>query len=114
MAGVETEGQLARRLPRRLPRRLVDEVLAPWLFCAPAALIFGVVLVYPMTYSTWLSLFSWDGISPDRAWVGLGNYVELFTHNRVFWIALKNNVIWSLLSLIVPTGIGLGLALALQ
>ena len=29
-------------------------------------------------------------------------------------IALKNNVFWSLLSLIVPTGIGLGLALLLN
>jgi raffinose/stachyose/melibiose transport system permease protein len=99
---------------RRLPRKLVDQVLAPWLFLAPAALIFAIVLVYPMAYSSWLSLFRWDGVSPDRLWVGLGNYVELFTRNRVFWIALKNNVIWSLLSLVVPTGIGLALALALE
>src|SRR4051812_32391940 len=99
---------------RRLPRKLMDQVLAPWLFLAPATLIFAIVLVYPMAYSSWLSLFRWDGVSPDRLWVGLGNYVELFTRNRVFWIALKNNVIWSLLSLVVPTGIGLGLALALD
>ncbi|MGF6231565.1 raffinose/stachyose/melibiose transport system permease protein [Inquilinus ginsengisoli] len=99
---------------RRLPRKLVDQVLAPWLFLAPAALIFAIVLVYPMAYSSWLSLFRWDGVSPDKLWVGLGNYVELFTRNRVFWIALKNNVIWSLLSLVVPTGIGLALALALE
>ncbi|HEY9345061.1 MAG TPA: sugar ABC transporter permease [Inquilinus sp.] len=99
---------------RRLPRKLVDQVLAPWLFLAPATLIFAIVLVYPMVYSSWLSLFRWDGVSPDKLWMGLGNYVELFTRNRVFWIALKNNVIWSLLSLVVPTGIGLALALALE
>ena len=102
------------QMRRRLPRKLVDQVLAPWLFLAPAVLIFAIVLVYPMAYSSWLSLFRWDGVAPDRLWVGLGNYVELFTRNRVFWIALKNNVIWSLLSLVVPTGIGLALALALE
>ena len=61
-----------------------------------------------------LSLFQWDGVSPNKVWVGFENYVELFTANRVFWIALKNNVFWSLLSLVIPTGIGLGLALLLN
>ena len=95
-------------------RRALPQSLVAWLFLAPAAFIFVVVLIYPMTYSAWLSLFQWDGVSPNKVWVGVENYVELFTANRVFWIALKNNVFWSLLSLIVPTGMGLGLALLLN
>ena len=93
--------------------RLGDDAAA-WLFLAPASVIFAVVLVYPLVYSGWLSLFDWDGVAPTRLWVGLGNYVDLFTSNRVFWVALQNNILWSLLSLFVPTGIGLALALVLN
>ena len=93
---------------------LSNERVQPWLFIAPAVFIFGVVLVYPMVYSIYLSLFQWNGVSETKNFVGLDNYVELFTDNRVFWIAFKNNVIWVLLSVFVPTGIGLALALTLN
>jgi raffinose/stachyose/melibiose transport system permease protein len=67
-----------------------------------------------MVYSLYLSLFQWDGISPTKIFVGLGNYVILFTQNDVFWIALKNNAIWLVFALLLPTSIGLGLALILN
>ena len=86
----------------------------PWLFLAPSLLIYTVVVVYPMVYSAYLSLFQWDGISPTKIFVGLGNYVVLFTQNDVFWIALKNNAIWLVFALLLPTSIGLGLALLLN
>ena len=35
----------------------------PWAFLAPALVIYSVVVVYPMVYSAYLSLFRWDGIS---------------------------------------------------
>jgi raffinose/stachyose/melibiose transport system permease protein len=93
---------------------LSHERVQPWLFIAPAIFIFVVVLVYPMIYSIYLSLFEWNGVSETKNFVGLDNYVELFTSNRVFWIAFKNNVIWVVLSVLVPTGIGLALALTLN
>jgi raffinose/stachyose/melibiose transport system permease protein len=86
----------------------------PWLFLAPALLIYSIVVVYPMVYSAYLSLFRWDGISPTKVFVGLGNYVTLFTQNEVFWIALKNNAVWLIAALILPTSIGLGLAVLLN
>jgi raffinose/stachyose/melibiose transport system permease protein len=86
----------------------------PWLFLGPALAIYTVVVVYPMLYSAYLSLFRWDGISPKKAFVGIQNYVILLTQNEVFWIALKNNAIWLVAALLLPTSIGLGLALLLN
>jgi raffinose/stachyose/melibiose transport system permease protein len=86
----------------------------PWVFLAPALVIYSVVVVYPMLYSTYLSLFRWDGVAPKKIFVGFQNYVTLLTHNEVFWIALKNNAIWLVAALLVPTSIGLGLALVLN
>jgi raffinose/stachyose/melibiose transport system permease protein len=73
-----------------------------------------VVVVYPMIYSAYLSLFRWDGISPTKVFVGLQNYVTLLMENDVFWIALKNNAIWLVAALLLPTSIGLGFALLLN
>jgi raffinose/stachyose/melibiose transport system permease protein len=102
--------------PALRPAKASDDSLRflPWLFLAPALLIYTVVVVYPMVYSAYLSLFQWDGISPTKTFVGFGNYVILFTQNDVFWIALKNNAIWLVFALILPTSIGLGLALLLN
>ena len=86
----------------------------PWAFLAPALVIYSVVVVYPMVYSAYLSLFRWDGISPTKVFVGLDNYVILLTQNDVFWIALKNNAIWLVCALLLPTSIGLGLAILLN
>ena len=86
----------------------------PWWFLAPALLIYSVVVVYPMVYSSYLSLFRWDGIAPTKTFVGLQNYADLFTQDQVFWIALKNNAVWLVAALLLPTSIGLGLALLLN
>ena len=86
----------------------------PWLFLAPALAIYTVIVVYPMIYSSYLSLFRWDGISPKKVFVGLQNYVTLITQNEVFWIALRNNAVWLIAALLLPTSIGLGFAILLN
>jgi raffinose/stachyose/melibiose transport system permease protein len=95
-------------------RRIERGRFLPWVFLVPALVIYSVVVVYPMLYSTYLSLFRWDGVAPKKIFVGLQNYVVLLTHNEVFWIALKNNAIWLVAALLAPTSIGLGLALVLN
>jgi raffinose/stachyose/melibiose transport system permease protein len=86
----------------------------PWLFLAPALVIYSIVVVYPMVYSSYLSLFRWDGVAPTKAFVGLDNYGILLTQNDVFWIALRNNAVWLVAALLLPTSIGLGLAILLN
>jgi raffinose/stachyose/melibiose transport system permease protein len=88
--------------------------LLPWLFLAPSLAIYSVVVVYPLIYSAWLSLFRWDGVAPTKIFVGLDNYGILLTQNDVFWIALRNNAIWLVAALLLPTSIGLGLAILLN
>lgn len=98
----------------RAPSYLRSEVIAGALFLAPALLIYLTIIVYPMIYSAYLSLFEWDGIGPTKRFVGLGNYWSLWYENRVFWVALKNNALWTAVALTVPTGLGLLLALILN
>lgn len=65
-----------------------QEILIGYLFIIPAFLSLGVWWIYPMVYSFYLSLTDWDFLSPQKRFVGLDNYVKMFTHDefrRVLW-----------------------------
>jgi len=80
----------------------------PYLFLLPALILFSVYVLYPIGRSFWISFFDWDGIAPP-VFIGWDNYVELFDDD-VFWISIKNNIIWLLFYLTAPA---FGLAAAL-
>ena len=84
-------------------------------FLAPALLAYVVFVIFPMVESVRLSFFEWTGfIGTPQVFVGLKNYVKIFTQDPVFWTAFGNTVIWVVLSLIIPLTISLVLALALN
>ncbi len=79
----------------------------------PAGIIYLSVIVLPMLYSMVISLFKWNGIG-RMEYVGLGNFINLFTKDEVFIISLKNNLIWLVLTIIVTMSVGLILAVVLN
>ena len=85
-----------------------------FIFLVPTLLIYGTFVLYPLVSAAFLSFFEWDGISSERTFVGFENYLTLFTQDPVFWRALSNTGIWVGLSLLIPTSLGLALALALN
>lgn len=50
--------------------------LTALLFLAPALIFYVTFVAYPLIGSIRLSLTNWDGVSADREWVGLQNYVR--------------------------------------
>ncbi|TAX69629.1 sugar ABC transporter permease (plasmid) [Rhizobium leguminosarum] len=80
----------------------------------PALAIYAVFALYPMLNVVILSFQKWNGLDPNRQFVGLANYSAIFTKDPVFWVAFRNTVIWTLMSLIFPPMIGLLLALSLN
>lgn len=84
---------------------------AAFFFLAPAMIVFGIYVIYPIFSSIFLSFYDWDGVS-DKVFVGFQNYQELF-QSDTFYIALKNNFIWLILFMAAPP-IGLALALYLN
>ncbi len=86
----------------------------PWLFLAPALAVYAIFAIWPMIDVTLMSFQRWNGLAPERPFVGLDNYRYILTQDPVFWTALINTVIWTLLSLVFPPMIGLMLALGLN
>jgi multiple sugar transport system permease protein len=86
-----------------------EDAVAGWLFVLPALVIFGTFIFWPIIYIFWLSFHEWSVITPEKPWVGLDNYVNVFK-NSDFQLALRNTLWFSLG--VVPTQTALGLILA--
>ncbi|MBZ9638675.1 carbohydrate ABC transporter permease [Streptomyces sp. PSKA30] len=78
--------------------------------------ILHIVLVWVTALaSIALAFTTWDGIGFDSIqWVGLQNFKELFEQNPQFWPAVQHNVIWFVVLIVIPTPLGLFLAVQLD
>lgn len=70
------------------------------LFLAPSLLFYAIFLVYPVGNSLWLSFRSWDMLSPmlQSQFVGVDNYVHIFTRDAVFLTSLTNTLVYSVVT----------------
>lgn len=82
-------------------------------FLLPAGIIYLSVIVIPVIYSLFISLFKWNGIA-KMEFVGLDNYIKLFTKDTIFATALKNNLLWIVLTIFITMSTALGLAVLLN
>lgn len=80
-----------------------------FLFTVPALIIYVWFMAYPLINSMRLSFYTGEGLTPER-FIGLGNYIELFTNPfwRERWLnALGNTVIFFLIHFIFQTVLGI-------
>ncbi|MGY1899988.1 carbohydrate ABC transporter permease [Nocardia gipuzkoensis] len=86
---------------------------AGWAFVAPNVAAVAIFLLFPLAFSLYLSLHSWDLFSPMR-FVGLDNYRRLFGSDPLFLIAVRNTAVFTVLTLVPTVTIGLAVAAALN
>ena len=82
-------------------KRLIPQKggIRPWLFILPAAVVFAVFMFYPLIYTIYLSFFDWNMIKPVKEFVGLQNYLDIFTDPNIGKI-FGNTLIYIVLLLI--------------
>lgn len=79
------------------------------LFVAPNLTAILVFLLFPLGFSLYLSFHSWDLFSPPR-FVGITNYRRLFSEDPLFYIALRNTAVFTVLTLVPTVVISLAVA----
>ncbi|HEY9890812.1 MAG TPA: sugar ABC transporter permease [Candidatus Sericytochromatia bacterium] len=94
-------------------RRLDNEAIAAWIFLAPALILLGVFLLFPIAYLFYLSFTTGSFTAGGVRGVGLRNYVRLVL-NPDFWQVLGNTLYFTLATLIPSLVIPLGLAVLLN
>ena len=99
---------LRRQLATRTGRQ---EQINGILFALPWLLGLSILILYPIGASIYYSFTEYSVLRPPR-WVGLANYIKMFTADDVFWLALYNTVYFAVFS--VPLGIIVGVGIALM
>lgn len=82
------------------------------LFVAPALLLYGLYILYPVGVSIWYSFLDWNGIGVGK-FVGLNNWRQVI-HDDSVLSSLRNTLIILVASFVVEIPAGLGLALLVQ
>lgn len=90
------------------------ETLLGYTLLVPSLAIIGLVIIYPLLYSVYLSFTNVPlSITQSPEWIGLEHYTNLLS-NPEFWSALKTTVVFTFFSSVLATGFGLGIALMLK
>jgi multiple sugar transport system permease protein len=108
MAGYTDASSAVR--PGRWNKRAKRELIAGLLFSAPWLIGLIVIIIYPMLTTLYYSFTRYD-IPLAPRWIGLKNYIDLFTADRFFPKVLFNSAFLTLIG--IPAQLALALACAM-
>lgn len=83
--------------------------LTPYVLIAPTMVLFTLFFLIPLLYSFRLTFVEWNGFSVDKTFVGLSNYIRLFSDEN-FLNALKNTLTYTVFT--VPLSVFLSLVMS--
>ncbi|WP_085991091.1 carbohydrate ABC transporter permease [Oceanobacillus senegalensis] len=78
----------------------------PYLLIAPSILVFLVFFIQPIFYMIYLSFHEWNFISPDKTFVGLGNFTALLS-NPMFLQVIRNTLAYTFFTVLFSISIAL-------
>ena len=84
--------------------------IKPYLLLSPALIIMAIFSIYPIVNMFFLSFFDWNMISPEKTFVGLANFIDLFMDEKFYQICLNTGIY---VVFTVAINLILGVALAL-
>ena len=79
------------------------------MFAGVATAVFTAVVIVPFIYGLYLTFTSWDGVSKQKPFVGLANYMSTFA-DGAYWQALGRTMIYSLIAVILVNVVAFMLA----
>ncbi|HWS23861.1 MAG TPA: sugar ABC transporter permease [Anaerolineales bacterium] len=85
----------------------------PYLFLLPAIAVMSIFVYLPILENFYYSLFRWSAIDPEMHFLGLGNYIRMFS-DKYIWLSLKNNMLYAIISVFFQVAVALILAYLLE
>lgn len=83
----------------------------PYIFVAPFVITYLLFYLYPMLFSFGISLTDWTAVDMDtRNFVGIKNYIRVFTDDPMFWRSVLNTI--KIMLIAMPLTIIAGLLMA--
>lgn len=90
----------AQKRERTLLRRRRFRNLGPAApFVLPGLILASVFVLYPMLFNIRISFSNYQIVQRSMSWVGLDNYIALFTERGDrLWLAIRNNFLYALVT----------------
>jgi multiple sugar transport system permease protein len=92
---------------------LDNDAIAAWIFLAPALILLGLFLLWPIAYLFYLSFTAGSFTLEGIRWIGLKNYLRLVL-TPDFWQVIGNTVYFTVATILPSLVIPLGLAVLLN
>ncbi|MTK05782.1 sugar ABC transporter permease [Lacrimispora sp.] len=89
------------------------KTLVAYSFILPNLIGFLIFTFIPIVFSLLLSFCEWDSGNPIK-FVGLKNFIVMFTKDSSFWIALKNTLYYTIVTVPVTMAFALFLAILMN
>ena len=86
----------------------------PWLYLLPTLLFIFLLVLVPLVTGISYAFYDFDLISDTKEFVGLDQFVRIFSEDEVFTMSLMNTLFWTSSSLFFQFALGLSLALLLN
>ena len=64
-------------------------------------------------YNGYISLYDWNGVAPDKEFVGIGNYADMM-RDPIFWSSLAHVAVFGVITVVVQMILGFLIALILS
>ena len=81
------------------------------IFVMPLMILYSIFFILPIFTGIYYSLFNWDGISTTKKFIGLKNYVELFTDDPDYFKSLIFTLKYVVLNVLATNILALVLAM---
>ncbi len=101
-----------RQTAGKRPGRTLWKALEAYVFILPSFLGVLIFIAFPVFFALYMSTQNWDGIS-QPFFVGLKNYQDLLG-DTIFWISLRNTLVYTLITMPIGVVISLGIAILLN
>lgn len=76
----------------------------PWIL--PAFVFVVGIIYYSILYTFKLSTLDWNGLDPIQTKVGISNYTKALFSDWVFWTAIKNTIVYFILTFVIQNFLG--------
>jgi len=85
----------------------------PWYFALGAIIIYFILCFLPGVVGLFYSLTDWNAYSKEVNYIGFKNYLDIFKGNSQYGTFIWNTLTFTLVTTILKTVVGLGMALLL-
>lgn len=96
-----------------MKQKKVKEFLVFALFVFPALIFVLFASDIPFLMNLYYSVFDWNGVGRDMEFVGLGNFVKIFTQDTLFWKGVKFTLKFAVYYVLIVNVISLIVALVM-